>query len=236
MVVDTKEAPSRVPLTRERILDAAVALADEGGLEALTMRGLAQALDVEAMSLYYHLANKEALLDGVGEVIVEEILGAITGLAPATGPEDWRESLRARVLTARQVMLHHKWAPDVLETRTTMNGAVLRYYHEILGIFKTGGMSWDLTHHSLHALGSRALGFTQELFDPAPGTDDDEISEELMTQMAVDLPLFVEFIGAISHVDGEDQTLGWCDDQTEFEFALDVLLDGIERLAQLERT
>jgi hypothetical protein len=111
-----------------------------------------------------------------------------------------------------------------------MNPAVLRYFHGFLEILHTGGMSWDLAHHALHALGSRALGFSQEMFDPAPGTDDEAMSEELLAQMATDLPLFVEFMQAIAHEGPEDKTLGWCDDQTEFEFALDLMLDGLDRL------
>ena len=225
-----EDTTPRTPLSKERILTAAVAVADEGGLEAVTMRGLADALGVEAMSLYYHVANKEALLDGVAEVVVEEILHEVADLPPATGPEDWKQAMRSRILRARDVMLRHRWAPLVLETRTTMNSAVLQYYHGFLEIFQAGGMSYDLAHHAMHALGSRALGFSQELFDPAPGTDDEEMSEELFAQMASELPLFVEFMQAIAHDDTEDGTLGWCDDQTEFEFALDLLLDGLERL------
>jgi AcrR family transcriptional regulator len=224
------ETSSRTPLSRTRILKAAVAVADEGGIEALTMRGLADALGVEAMSLYYHVANKEALLDGAAEMVVEEILEEIADLPGATGADDWKQAMRSRILRARAVMLRHKWAPRVLETRTSMNHAVLRYFHGFLEIFQAGGMSYDLAHHALHALGSRALGFSQEMFDPDPGTDDEQMSEELFTQMANELPLFVEFMQAIAHEDPEDQTLGWCDDQTEFEFALDLMLDGLERL------
>lgn len=231
MTAETRQDTSpRTPLSRERILTAAVALADDGGLEALTMRGLADALDVEAMSLYYHVANKEALLDGVAEKVVEEILEEVADLPPASGPDDWKQAMRSRILRAREVMLRHKWAPLVLESRTTMNGAVLLYYHGFLEIFQAGEMSYDLAHHAMHALGSRALGFSQEMFDPAPGTDDEEMSEELFAQMATELPLFVEFMEAVAHVDPEDQTLGWCDDQTEFEFALDIMLDGFDRL------
>jgi AcrR family transcriptional regulator len=226
----SQETSPRRPLNRKRILAAAVDVADRGGLDALTMRGLADTLDVEAMSLYYHVANKEALLDGVAEVVVVEILEEIADLPGATGPEDWKQAMRSRILRAREVMLRHKWAPWVLETRTTMNGAILRYYHGFLEIFRAGGMSYDLAHHAMHALGSRALGFSQELFNPAPGTDDEAASDELLAQMATELPLFVEFMEEIAHDDPEDQTLGWCDDQTEFEFALDLMLDGFDRL------
>ena len=225
-----QDSSGRNRLSKQRILAAAVAVADDGGLEALTMRGLAEVLDVEAMSLYYHVANKQALLDGIAETVVEEILDEIADLPPATGSGDWKQAMRSRILRARDVMLRHKWAPWVLETRTTMNSAVLRYYHGFLEIFKAGGMSWDLAHHAMHALGSRALGFTQELFDPAPGTEDEEMSEQLFAQMQTDLPLFVEFMGAVAHEDPEDVTLGWCDDQSEFEFALDLMLDGLDRL------
>lgn len=224
------ETTPRSPLNRERILTAAVAVADDGGLDALTMRALADALDVEAMSLYYHVANKEALLDGVAEMVVEEILDEVEGLPGATGPGDWRQAMRSRVLRAREVMLRHKWAPWVLESRTTMNVAVLRYYHGLLEIFRAGGMSYDLAHHAMHALGSRALGFSQELFNPAPGTDDEAVSNELFAQLAPEIPLFIEFMEAIAHDDPEDQTLGWCDDKSEFEFALDLMLDGLDRL------
>lgn len=225
----TEKQETRTPLSRERVLKAAIAVADEGGIQALTMRGLAEALDVEAMSLYYHVANKEALLDGVAEMVVEEILEDIADLPPATGPGDWKQVMRATILRARQVMLRHKWAPGVLETRTTMNPAVLRYYHGFLETFRAGELSYDLAHHSLHALGSRGLGFSQEMFNPTPGTDDEETSDEVFARMAAELPRFVEFMEAITHVDPVDETLGWCDDKTEFEFALDLLLDGIEQ-------
>ena len=226
----TEKKDTRTPLNREKVLEAAIDVADEGGIEALTMRGLAEALNVEAMSLYYHVANKEALLDGVAEKVVEEILEEVADIPPATGPEDWKQTMRSTILRARQVMLRHKWAPMVLETRSTMNPAVLRYFHGLLAIFRAGEMSYDLAHHAMHALGSRALGFSQEMFNPAPGTDDEEMSEELFTQMIEEIPLFVEFMQEIAHVDPDDETLGWCDDTTEFEFALDLQLDGLERL------
>ena len=233
MVARSKEE-ARAPLSRDRVLAAAVEVADEGGIEALTMRGLADALGVEAMSLYYHVANKEALLDGVAEKVVAEIVAEVADINTNTTPEEWKLTIRTMILRAREVMLRHKWAPMVLETRTVMNPAVLQYYHGFLEIFKTGGMSMDLAHHAMHALGSRALGFSQEMFNPAPGTDDEEMSDEVFTLMSAQLPLFLEFMQEIAHVDPEDETLGWCDDKTEFEFALDLMLDGIERLARVQ--
>ncbi|HEY5891199.1 MAG TPA: TetR/AcrR family transcriptional regulator C-terminal domain-containing protein [Acidimicrobiia bacterium] len=233
MVIETRtesDTPQRIPLTRGRVLEAAVELADSAGIGGLTMRKLAEALGVEAMSLYYHVANKEALLDGVVEVIIDEINQA-TSLIEAPPGDDWKSALRLRILTARTVMLRHKWAPKVIEDRTTMNPALLHYFHGILEVFRAGGVSYDLAHHAMHTLGSRALGFTQELFEPDSDSDDEEQSEEMLAQMAAELPLLVEMLSEIVH-DDPDSTIGWCDDQTEFEFGLDVILDGLERLRQ----
>ena len=230
MVID-KTAKPRVPLSRERVLATAVEVADEGGIPALTMRGLADALEVEAMSLYYHVANKEALLDGVAEMVVAEVNIAVDALDPATGPADWKAVMRKRILTAREVMLKHRWAPALLETRTTMSMPVLLYHHGLMEIFRIGGFDYDLVHHALHALGSRAMGFTQEMFDPAPGSPEEEQATEVLELMAAELPLMVEMLSEVAHDDPETN-LGWCDDQSEFEFALDLLLDGLERLGR----
>ena len=218
----------RVPLSRGRVLGAAVKLADERGIDSLTMRNLAHALGVEAMSLYYHVANKEAVLDGVVEVIMGEIEREVGGFSSATTRAGWKSSVRERILSARQVMLRHPWAPAVFETRTTMSLDVVRYFNALLGLFREGGFSYDLAHHALHALGSRALGFTQELFDPADNTGEDE-SSAMLEQMADQIPYLVGMMTEIGH-DDPDSTLGWCDDQTEFEFGLDLTLDGLERV------
>ena len=131
-------------------------------------------------------------------------------------------------------MLRHKWAPGLLETRTSISRPVLFYHHGLLEIFRAGGVSYDLAHHALHALGSRAMGFTQEMFDPAPGTDDEDLAMAEFATMAAEVPLLVEMLSEIAHDDPETN-LGWCDDQTEFEFALDILLDGLERHAEADR-
>lgn len=230
------EKATRVPLSRDRVFSAAVDLADESGIDAVTMRGLAERLGVEAMSLYHHVTNKEALLDGVAELVVEEINELVSGLPGATGPEDWKHAMRARILAARSVIVRHKWAPALLETRTSMSRAVLIYHHGILEIFRAGGISYDLAHHALHALGSRAMGFTQEMFDPAPGSEEEAAVTAEFEAMAAELPLLVEMLGEVVHDDDPETNLGWCDDQTEFEFALDILLDGLERLGEAERS
>jgi AcrR family transcriptional regulator len=196
---------TRLPLSRERVLRAAVALADERGIEALTMRNLGQELGVEAMSLYNHAAVRDETL---------------------SDPAEWKAVTRRRILTARAVLLRHRWAPKVLETRSEMSTVVLRYYDGLLGLMFAGGFSADLAHHAMHALGSRALGFTQELYE-----EDDDVPAEtvslMVQQMAAEYPHLAEMLKVVTH--DADTTLGWCDDQFEFEFGLDLLLDGLER-------
>ncbi|WP_156761218.1 TetR/AcrR family transcriptional regulator [Microbacterium karelineae] len=217
----------RGSLSRSRVLETAVALADRGGIEALTMRALAAELGVEAMSLYHHVANKNDLLDGLADEVAAEIEAAVAERAAGT-PDEWKHALRRRILTARDVMMSHPWAPGVLESRTRFSAAIIRYYDASIALMRVGGLSYDLVHHAMHALGSRMLGFSQELFDPG-GSADEDPSEEMLAQMAADAPHIVEMVSNVSHDD--QTTLGWCDDQAEFEFGLDLLLDGLERLA-----
>jgi AcrR family transcriptional regulator len=210
------------------VLRAAVDVADRDGLASLTMRGLARELGVEAMSLYHHVANKEAILDGVVEVLVDEIMEAVDQGDAPVGESDWQTALRVRILTARGVLLRHPWVPQVLETRTTMSPAIVGYFDGVLGILRSGGFSYDLAHHAMHALGSRALGFTQELFEPDDPEAADADTSAMLEQMADQFPHLVGMLTEVAHGDADD-TLGWCDDQFEFEFALDLILDGLER-------
>jgi AcrR family transcriptional regulator len=213
---------SREPLTKERVLHAAVALADQGGVESLSMRRLAQELGVVPMALYKHVANKDEMLDGMIDVVVAEIE------APATGT-DWRTAVRERILSARQALLRHPWASRVIESRTTPAPALLQYMDHMIGLFRAGGFSIDLTHHAMHAMGSRLLGFSQELFDDA-GDADPEVEAEMFGAMAGMYPSIYELFMAVTHDDASVVGQG-CDDQFEFEFALDLILDGLERLA-----
>ena len=222
-----REPAVRRPLTRDRVRRAAVDLADTEGLAGVSMRRVGQELGVEAMSLYNHVAGKQELLDSMVEVVGAELVEAVTALDAPDPAADWRGTLRARALAAREVMLRHPWAPAVLETRTTMNLDVVRYYDGVVAILRAGGFTNDLAHHSLHALGSRVIGFSQELFDPGDAAAG-AASEEMLAAMAAQIPHLVEMLGEVAH-DEPGATLGWCDDQTEFEFGLDVVLDGLER-------
>lgn len=224
-------AEPRVPLNRERVLQAAVGVADRGGIASLTMRSLAAELGVEAMSLYYHVSNKGEVLDGIVDVVVAEINDAVGEIDASSNGTDWKRVLRERILAAREVLLRHPWAPGVIETRTTTSPVVMRYYDALLGLLRRGGFSYDLAHHALHVLGSRALGFTQELFDPDDDTGGDEDAAAMLEQMADQFPHLAGMVMEVTHGDPAS-TLGWCDDQFEFEFALDLILDGLERLRQ----
>jgi len=223
-----QSAEPRLPLTRDRVLRAAIQVADEHGIAALTMRRLAEVVGAEAMSLYYHVANKEQVLDGVVEVITAEINEQVDGIDLPSAGTAWKAAMRKRILTARQVFLLHPWAPQVFESRTVLNAAVLKYHDGLVRIMRDGGFSNDLCHHALHALGSRALGFTQELFDPSgAAAGGDSVPD--MSSMAEELPNLVGMLAEVVH-DDPGSTLGWCDDQTEFEFGLDLLLDGLDGL------
>lgn len=213
-----------------RVLSTAIGVADEGGIESLTMRRLAELLGVEAMSLYHHVANKEDVLDGVVDVIVGEINEVVAGIGVPAAGDAWKQAVRQRILAAREVLLRHPWAPAVFQTRTNTSQAVLRYYDGLLGLMREGGFSYDQTHHAMHVLGSRALGFAQELFDPGDGPVDAEAMAAL-DAMSEALPNLVGMLREVAH-DDPDSTLGWCDDQFEFEFALDLILDGLDRLRE----
>ena len=216
------EGQRRAPLNRDRVLRAAVALADVDGIEALSMRNLAQELGVVPMALYKHVANKEELLDGMVDVIVGEIDQTIDGA-------DWKDAIRQRILAARQVLLRHRWASHVIETRTNASPVILDYMNSLIGMFRAGGFSVDLTHHVMHALGSRMWGFTQEVFPTPPPPTDPEVLAAMFSQLAARYPYIIEVATARSH-DEESAVGGGCDDQFEFEFALDVLLDRFEQL------
>lgn len=221
---------SRATLSRERVLVAAVDLADQEGLQAVTMRRLASALGVEAMSLYHHLPGKEGLLDGLVETVVGEIEETAAALPAA---DDWRATVRRRCLVARAVMLSHPWVPGLIGSRPSVPPNLYSHYEAILAAMINGGLSYHLAHRGLHALGSMVLGFVQEPFTPdaSGGSIDVELTEEQLEMMAEQQPHMMAMVASEMH-DSEGDTLGWCDSQAEFEFTLDLLLDGLARRAR----
>lgn len=215
---DGTGAPRRTQLTRERVLAVAIQLADRDGIESLSMRRLAQELDVEAMSLYTHVRNKDGLLDGMVDAVISEIPTSADGV-------DWKTSLRGTALAARSVVLRHPWVARTVETRTAPGPAMLGYLNAVIGILREGGFSIAQAHHTLHILGSRLLGFTRDLFDDS-GDLDPEAATRLANTLGVTHPYVAEMALAVTHTGA----LGPCDDDVEFEVVLDFLLDGLDRL------
>ena len=197
-----------------------MAFADEHGIEQLSMRKLGQELGVEAMSLYYHVSNKDEILDGMVDHVIAQI-----EMQP--GGDDWKTGMRRQIMAAREVMARHQWAIEVLETRQTMSPAIMRYFDTVGGLFRQGGFSVDLMHHAMHALGSRVLGFTRELFDDS-GDDQPDMDEAFIDQLKEGFPNIAAIVEEIQH---QEETIvgSGCDDDIEFRFALDILLDGLER-------
>jgi AcrR family transcriptional regulator len=217
------EVSRRVRLTKQRVLRAAVELADQIGIESVSMRRLAEELGVVPMALYKHVANKEDVLDGMVDVVVAEI-------DPPLRDTDWKSEVRQRILSARRVLLRHPWAPGVIESRANPSAALLAYIDSMIGMFRAGGFSADLTHHALHTMGSRLYGFSQEVFDDSPSLDP-ATTAMLVREMEGKYPHIAEMVGIVYHDQASVPGRG-CDDQFEFEFALDLLLNGLERLRQ----
>ncbi|AGL18538.1 TetR/AcrR family transcriptional regulator [Actinoplanes sp. N902-109] len=217
-------------LSKDGIVAAAVQLADREGLAGLSMRRLAQHLEVDAMSLYYHVRDKGTLLAAMADAVVASIATEKPAVAPAgidsVAAVDglWTDRLRALIMQARRTMLRHPWAARVLAERDTPTPAVLAHLERMLAVMRDGGCSLDLCHHAIHLFGSRILGFGQDLFDDAPAGTPTPADGQAQA-FAATMPHIAELAAAVTH----DGALGGCDDDGEFAFALDLLLDGLER-------
>ncbi|HEY6608435.1 MAG TPA: TetR/AcrR family transcriptional regulator C-terminal domain-containing protein [Candidatus Limnocylindria bacterium] len=213
---------ARAPLSRERVLRAAVDLADREGIGSLSMRKIGQELGVEAMSLYNHVANKEEILDGIVDLVVGEIEPPLAGV-------HWKVALRRRILSAREMLVRHPWASAVIVTRVNITPTMMSYMESTCGILRGGGFSVDLTHHAIHVFGSRIFGFVQELYDDSEAlAESPEVAQIMLDQMSSQFPHLTELATQITH-DGPLVGVG-CDTQFEFEFGLDLILDGFERM------
>jgi len=218
-------AARRAPLSRDQVLQAAVALADEGGVGALSMRKLGQVLGVEAMSLYNHVAGKADLLDGMIDVVFSEI-----GLPPAVG--GWKSAMRARALSARAVLGRHRWALGLMESRKTPGPATLRHHDAVLGCLRGAGFSVELTAHAYSLLDSYIYGFALQEASLPFGTPEEtaQVTREIAGQMPADeYPHLAEL--ATAHVLQPGYQYG-----SEFEIGLDLILDALERSAVRDTT
>jgi AcrR family transcriptional regulator len=214
----TAGATKRVPLNRQRLLRGAIALADSAGIGALTMRSLAQELDVKPMSLYHHVANKEEIIDGIIDVVFEEI-------DLPMDETDWRSAMRHRAISARRVLTRHPWATPLMESRANPGPATLRHHDAVIGILRRSGFSIQLTAHAYSLLDSYIYGFAlQEAGLPFDKESAPDVTEAIMAQFPTDAyPHLAEL--AIEHVLQPGYDYG-----DEFEFGLDLILDGFDRL------
>lgn len=212
--MDSSAEPRR-RLNRNRVLDAAVGLADESGVEALTMRRLGERLGVEAMSLYKHVAGKEDILDGIVDLVIGEID------MPSPG-SDWRSAMRQRAESARRVLVRHPWAIGMMESQSTLGPNALRYVDAVIGTLRQAGFPIRMAAHAFVLLDSFVYGLVvQEVAMPTVGADASELSPEFATEF----PYLAEMIA--SHATGP----GYSYDE-EFEFGIEQLLDILERARQ----
>jgi AcrR family transcriptional regulator len=209
----------RIPLTRERVFQAAVLLADERGLESLTMRVLGEELGVEAMSLYHYVANKDELLDGMIDVVFSEI-------EPPTTDVDWKTAMRGRAISTRKALARHRWAVGLLQSSTRPGPANFRLVNAVLGCLREAGFSVENAVHAYSAQDAYIYGFAlQEKAMPVdtPG-ELAQAAESIRRQFSADeYPNLAETI--TEHVTKSGYDFG-----DEFEFGLDLILDGLERL------
>ena len=210
----------RAPLNRERVFQAAVVLADERGFESLTMRALGEELGVEAMSLYYHVANKGELLDGMVDAVFSEIELPTTDV-------DWKTAMRRRAISTREALARHRWAVGLLQSSTSPGPANFGLVNAVLGCLREAGFSVENAVHAYSAQDAYIYGFAlQEKSLPGVDTPEElaEAAENLRRRFSADeYPHIAETI--TEHV-----TKSGYDFADEFEFGLDLILDGLERL------
>ena len=213
-----RQAARREPLSRERVLRAALALADGGGLEALTMRRVGEALGVEAMSLYNYVADKEDLLDGLVDIVFGEIdLDCLAG--------DWKAAMRRRATSARDTLARHRWAIGLMESRTNPGPANLGHHDSVLRCLREAGLSLELAAHAYSLLDSYVYGFALEQaslpFDT--GEQAVQVAESIMRDFASGkYPYLTEIATERVMKPGYSY-------KAEFDYGLELILDGLER-------
>jgi AcrR family transcriptional regulator len=205
-------------LSRERVVRAAMALADAGGIDALTMRRLGDELGVEAMSLYKHVANKDDLIDGMTDAVFAEI-------ELPSGATDWRTAMRERAVSVRAALSRHPWATPLMQSRTSPGPATMRHHDTVIGTLRTAGFSVALTAHAFSALDSYIYGFAQQQrsLPFETGEQTAELAEAILARFPAEAyPHLAEL--TVQHVLQPGYDYG-----DEFEFGLDLVLDGLER-------
>jgi hypothetical protein len=207
----------QIPLSRKRILLAAIHLADEGGLESLSMRKIAQELGVQAMSLYNHVANKDDMLDGIVDIVIGEIEVPDLGV-------DWQTAMRRRANSAHVVLLRHPWATMPIVSRINVGPAMLRYIDATLGCLCEAGFSFELVDRAWNAIDSHIYGFTlQELNFPIATTEYAKVAQDYIPQIPPDK---YPYMNRLTHhiIDGD------YDGIADFNFGLELILSGLDKL------
>ena len=227
MTTQADAAPKpRTPLTRDRVLHAAIELADEGGIESLTMRKLARTLGVEAMSLYNHVANKGDLVDSIVDVVVSEI-----ELPSAAG--SWDAAVREYAITAHETFLRHPWACSLmvgLGSTGAPHAPRLRYMEWLLQLLRDAGFSPELTYHAYHTLDSHVLGFTLWQLGHSAAAKGAMGEQDLADLASTFIPrLRADGYEQVAEHAEQHLEKPWKNETDEFEFALDLILDGLRR-------
>jgi len=220
-VQPNRSESKRTPLTRERVLRAAIALADERGAEALTMRNVAKELGVEAMSLYNHVANKDDLLDGMVDLVFGEI-------EPPSTEADWKSELRQRALETRAALARHRWAIGQMEGRTDHGRSNLRVHDPVLGCLRAAGFSYEMTVHAYSLQDAYIYGFALQESDMSSRTPAD-FAGEAQRQMRDYASVLADYPHLVDVVGGHVAEVGY-DYDREFLFGIEVILDRLEQL------
>ncbi len=207
------------PLNRERVLQSALQLVDEGGIEALSMRKLAQELGVQAMSLYNHVANKDDIIDGIVDRVVSEIEAPRFDL-------DWKTAMRRRSISAHEMLLRHPWATMPLVSRINVGPAMLGYINATLGCLHEAGFSLEMADHIWNVLDSHIYGFTlQELNFPVEAENYSEAAKTGLPMIPADQ---YPYMNKLTHAVIEKRYDGIQD----FEFGLELILNGLDRFRE----
>lgn len=219
MAVETRNAKPRTRLTRERVLGAALVVADTGGIESLSIRHVAEALGAKPMALYNHVAGKDDILDGIVDLVFSEI-------AAPTEDADWKEAMRLRAYAVRDALTRHPWASTLMQSRANPGPATIQHHNAVIGSLRAAGFSIHQAAHAFSVLDSYIYGFAQQQQNLTYTTPEEAttVAEQILSKLPADVyPHFADMV--TQHVLRPDY-----DYAAEFDFGLDLILDGLERI------
>src|SRR6266852_2890386 len=214
---------AKTPLKRERVLRAALVLADSSGIDSLTMRNLGRELGVEAMSVYNHVANNDAIIDGIVDLVFSEI-------DIPSGGADWKKAMRKRAISAHEALLRHPWATSLMQSRTKPGPATLRHHDTVLATLRKAGFTVVMAAHAFSVIDGYVYGFALQQINIPLQTPEQvaEVGEGILRQLAGAYPHLAEMITEHAMKAGYDYA-------EEFQFGLDLILDGLEEAIKAPR-